>query len=429
MDAAQRRLKSISCHILQPENSFVHGIDSNLLLAFHKSPKSSPSPVVIGGMVLDIVAKPDTHPYHGTTTPGNIEYVSGGVARNVVECMTKLGSKPFMISVVGFDMAGDLLLKLWESAELPTEGLLKLKDISTPVVSNIFDCKGELIAGVASVHAVENFLSPDWIWKFKHCIYSAPILMVDANLHPESLEAACHIAAKSRTPVWFEPVSVTKSARIASIVDYITCASPNENELIAMANALSSERRFSFVQRHTNTEKWLSSVQSLFDLLKPAIRLLLERGIKLLIVTLGSDGVFVCFRDVADFLKDITMKNKEAIDHNRQLLKIINKYCPPHHHESFLRSVLMSSGSFAFHLPAPDASVVSLSGAGDCLVGGILSSLCSGLDIMQSAAVGVATAKAAVEAFNNVPDEISLNRIASETHKILSAAKQLVFDA
>ncbi|XP_020693516.2 uncharacterized protein LOC110107581 isoform X2 [Dendrobium catenatum] len=428
MDTAQRRLKSISFHILQPENSFVHGIDSNLLLAFQKPPKSSPFPVVIGGMVLDIVAKPDTHPYPATTTPGNIEYVSGGVARNVVECMTKLGSKPFMISVVGFDMAGELLLKLWESAELPTEGLLKLKGISTPVVSNIFDCKGELFAGVASVHAVENFLSPDWIWKFKHYIYSAPILMVDANLHPESLEAACQIAAKYRTPVWFEPVSVTKSARIASIVDYITCASPNENELIAMANALSSQQRFSFVQRHTNTEKWLPSVQSLFDLLKPAILLLLERGIKLLIVTIGSDGVFVCFRDVADFLKDITMKNKEEVDHNRQLLKVIKKNCP-HHHESFLRFVQMSSGSFAFHLPAPAASVVSLTGAGDCLVGGILSSLCSGLDIMQSAAVGVATAKEAVEAFNNVPVEISLNRIASETHKILSAAKQLMFDS
>lgn len=373
-------------------------------------------------MVLDIVAKPVTHPNPGTTTPGKVEFLSGGVARNVVECMAKLGSKPFMISVVGFDMAGDLLLKLWESAELSTEGILKLKSITTPVVSNIFDGKGELFAGVASVGAVEKFLSPDWIWKFRNHIYSAPIVMVDANLHPDSLEAACRIAGESGTPVWFEPVSVTKSARIASIVGSITCASPNENELIAMANALSSQEKLSSVQREAKTGKYLESIESLFDLLKPAILILMRKGIKILVVTLGSDGVFLCFKAAADLTRKIT-KNKDEAHHSRSLYELFNK-----HHRSFPGLEQMnSSHSYFFHFPAIDASVVSLTGAGDCLVGGILSSLCSGLDIMQSTAVGVATAKAAVEAFDNVPAEFSLIGIVSEAQRILSAAKQLVF--
>lgn len=34
----------------------------------------------------------------------------GGVARNVAECMSKLGTRPFMISAVGVDMAGILSL-------------------------------------------------------------------------------------------------------------------------------------------------------------------------------------------------------------------------------------------------------------------------------------------------------------------------------
>ena len=33
-------------------------------------------------------------------------YALGGVARNVAECMSKLGTKPYMISAVGLDMAG-----------------------------------------------------------------------------------------------------------------------------------------------------------------------------------------------------------------------------------------------------------------------------------------------------------------------------------
>lgn len=49
-------------------------------------------------------------------------YVLGGVARNIAECMSKFGKKPFMISAVGFDVAGNLLLEHWKSAGLSMEG-------------------------------------------------------------------------------------------------------------------------------------------------------------------------------------------------------------------------------------------------------------------------------------------------------------------
>ena len=41
---------------------------------------------------------------------------------------------------------------------------------------------------------------------------------------------------------------------------------------------------------------------------------------------------------------------------------------------------------------------VRLTGAGDCLVGGKLASICAGLNFMQSVAFGIAAARAAVEA-------------------------------
>ncbi|MBA0630889.1 hypothetical protein Godav_002941 [Gossypium davidsonii] len=66
-------------------------------------------PVVIGGMVLDIQATSSIPPHPRTTCPGQIYYVQGGVARNIAECMTKLGAQPFMISALGFDMPGHFL--------------------------------------------------------------------------------------------------------------------------------------------------------------------------------------------------------------------------------------------------------------------------------------------------------------------------------
>ena len=43
------------------------------------------------------------------TNPGSLVHSFGGVARNVAECMTRLGTPPFFISAVGNDQNGKLI--------------------------------------------------------------------------------------------------------------------------------------------------------------------------------------------------------------------------------------------------------------------------------------------------------------------------------
>ncbi|CAL9073528.1 pseudouridine kinase-like [Musa acuminata AAA Group] len=417
--AARRRLESIGRHLLPPR---ILSRDLHLNpVSLTESNDVGSSPVIIGGMILDIHAKPFTDPVPGTTKPGEVQYVSGGVARNIAECMSKLGTRPFMISAVGFDMAGEMLLRYWKSAGLSTEGILQSKSIRTPVVSIVFDSSGELAAAVASVEAVEKFLTPEFIKQFQSYICSAPMLILDANLHPKSIEFACQIAAAAGIPVWFEPVSVKKSTRIATVVNYITCASPNEKELIAMANALSSRKQFKFHCESTKGQR--QSVESLFQMLKPAICFLLDKGIKLLIVTLGPEGVFLCIREWPRF-KSHDLKSNKLDGLGRMSHEFVDESC------SLKQNCTTISGqlgfkSYAFHFPALHASVVSLTGAGDCLVAGILASISSGFDMMRSVAVGIAVAKAAVESETNVPAEFLLHNIAGEAKIILSGVKQL----
>ncbi|KAJ1397123.1 Ribokinase-like [Sesbania bispinosa] len=377
--------------------------------------------VIIGGMVLDIHATPSTRANPGTTTPGKVCYVQGGVARNVAECMSKLGAKPYMISVLGLDMAGNRLLEHWKSAGLSTEGILKDKDIETPVVCNIFDVNGEVAAGVASVEALEKYLTPDWILHFKSTLLSAPVLMVDANLSCPSLEASCRMAADTGCPVWFEPVSVTKSRRISSIAKYVTFASPNEDELIEMANALSGGDGFHPLKENHNKSNL--STASLFQMLKPAVLVLLEKGIKVVLVTLGSNGAFLCSKGGPSCFK-IPIEKTNRCGFVGQLYKTVMQMCPPNCYSGFLE-LDRSSRLFAVHFPSLPASVVRLTGAGDCLVGGILTSICAGLDIMQSVSVGIAVAKAVVEVEANVPSAFSLAAIADDAKSVLCGAKVL----
>ena len=66
----------------------------------------------------------------------------------------------------------------------------------------------------------------------------------------------------------------------------------------------------------------------------------------------------------------------------------------------------------AVHFSALPASFVRLTRAGDCLVSRMLASICAGLNLLQSVAVGIAAAKAAVEAETSVPTAFSLASIA-----------------
>lgn len=173
-----------------------------------------------------------------------------------------------------------------------------------------------------------------------------------------------------------------------------------------MANSLSSGDIFSPIKREDASIKL--AVESLFYLLRPAISVLLNGGIKFVVLTLGSDGVFLCSKQEPGFSKLKSGRNR-LHSFSRQLYETINSSCPTN---SLTRGPKFKEDFSAVHFPAAAASVVRLTGAGDCLVGGMVASLCAGLDILQSVAVGIAAAKASIESDSNVPAEYSLSKIA-----------------
>ncbi|KFK36017.1 hypothetical protein AALP_AA4G067200 [Arabis alpina] len=364
-------------------------------------------PVIIGALILDIHANPLTPPISGSTVPGQVLFTPGGVARNVAECIFKLGIKSFMIGTLGIDGPANVLLKDWK---LSLEGILRREDISTPIVSLVYDANGEVSAGVAGVDAVEKFLTPKWIERFEYKISSAPVVMVDANLSTLALEASCKLAAEFNVPVWFEPVSVTKSRRIASVAKYVTIVSPNQDELIAMANTLCAGKLF---QPFKPDESKLSP-EDIFRALKPAILVLLENGVKVVIVTLGSNGALLCSKG--------NPKNtlNKKFPKSGEIFKRVHSVCSP---DRFFES---GSSLFAMHFPTLPAKVKKLTGAGDCLVGGTVASLSNGLDIIQSLAVGIASAKAAVESDENVPPEFNLDLISDDAELVYNRSKILL---
>lgn len=174
-----------------------------------------------------------------------------------------------------------------------------------------------------------------------------------------------------------------------------------------MANALSGSDLF-----HPLKSKHDLSALSLFHMLKPAILVLLDKGIKVVVLTLGAKGVILCSKGGRSCIKSHIKKATQS-GFGGQLYKTIMQKCPPNQHFGVLEPD-RSSFLFSVHFPSLSAKVVRLTGAGDCLVGGTLTSICAGLDIMQSISVGIAVAKATVEVEANVPSAFSLATIAGK---------------
>eukprot|EP00850_Spirogloea_muscicola_P004198 SM000018S03563 [mRNA] locus=s18:71647:74755:+ [translate_table: standard] len=309
--AAGRRLAAVASHIVaapQPASSTAADVgdgdagpcrcDESATALVTPEPRHGHPAVLIGAAVFDVQAAPvaGAELRAGTTTPGTVACLHGGVARNIAECMALMGTTPpLLVSIVGLDAFGYALLAHLESLGMPTRGIKRCRGVSTPVVTAIIGKGGDIMAGVADTRAVESELTSAWVHNFRHDIEAAPVVMVDANLLPSVLETVCNMAARGKTPVWFEPVSVAKAVRAASILHQVSFVSPSQAELVAMAQALQQPELRTPLPSLTSPSAVFPTAAAHAEALEPYIRALLVRGVTYVVTTMGAGGALLSY--------------------------------------------------------------------------------------------------------------------------------------
>ena len=381
--------------------------------------------VVVGGMVLDVQASPGPGAslLRGTTTPGTVRQTPGGVGRNIAEGLFRASPPgappPFLLSVVGDDLAGGALLEAWRNLghTLSAAGVRVCAGAATPAVAAVLDAGGEVAAGVADCDTVEAFLDPPWIQAHAARIAAARVVVLDGNCAPAALAAAVATARapsdasasasrrgvpkqKSTPLVWFEPVSVAKAARVfeAGVAREVDVVSPNLAELRAMARAArrANGRRADDDDKHENENENESPWN---DATRDDVDALLDAGIGSVVLTLGALGVVLCRRE----------GNESRITNHTNHASRSRARAP------FVRTRVPA-------LP-PSAGVRSLVGAGDALVAGSAAALAAGHDLASAVSFGVAAARRAVETDANVPfSGVSFAALAADARDAAAAA-------
>lgn len=290
---------SLSCNISLVKNNANVGTEIAMAIAEGQSatsvgvvaneyPRAS-QVIVMGGTVLDIVAKPTANTLLlGTSNPAECRESDGGVSRNIAEVLGRLGSEPLLFSAVGDDARGLAIQRRQAEYGIKNSHLTinVVKGANTATYLAVLEGEtNDLHTACADMAVMSDIKAPT-----DTQLRQADTLVLDANPPLKILEETAEAATKLGVAVFFEPTSVPKAQQVASSPSFLRCvtaAFPNLDELIAMRDAARSATRREGSMPMDMDEIRSTSAQ-LLDHMAP------ERAY--LVVTLGSQGVLLAAR-------------------------------------------------------------------------------------------------------------------------------------
>lgn len=326
-------------------------IQKRLTTIFTRSYATDRRPVVIGGSNVDIItAATEDIVMDGRMLNGTIAQCRGGVGRNIADALARLQVNPLFITAVGDDEMGQFLMD--GSKHMDTQGYLHCSKHTSGCCSVIVDkdreCK--FLVGNMNIHSQ---ISLDWIQKFEKDIMNSSMLVLDANLKPDTFDYVLKLSKDHNIPVWFEPTDISACDGIFQSSEWtaITHISPNFNELRHMSSVLSGHN-------YSNLNP-----SSLEELITQSIKLARHfPTTTFVMVTLGKDGM-----------------------------------------------LLVSGNSIKYFEALPVQNISNVSGAGDCAVAGYITAYLSNMSETERVSAALSCAKQSLLSTTPVPSQMRLN--------------------
>ncbi|THC93255.1 hypothetical protein EYZ11_007274 [Aspergillus tanneri] len=214
--------------------------------------------LVAGSLAIDLscdyacTGETSKTPAPHTSNPAVISQSLGGVGHNVAIASHYLGSSVLFCSVAGDDLSGRAALSTLRTEGLTSQGVQILPASAgarTAQYVAVNDASKDLVVAMADMGIMElpeSALDFDGFWEPMVARTKPQWVIVDANWNPEVLAKWVTVAQKYGARVAFEPVSAAKSRRLfgkataairpsACVPDHsISLAAPNQYELAAM---------------------------------------------------------------------------------------------------------------------------------------------------------------------------------------------------
>jgi len=287
---------------------------------------------VMGSFIVDLMARASHLPAAGETVKGSVFKIGpGGKGSNQGVAAHRLGAEVTMITKVGDDFFGhEVALRSFQDEGMETAYVFKDEKLSTGAALIMVDQNTSENKIVVTLGACDNILVEE-IETARTAIENSAVFLTQLETNMEAIEKAVYIASQKNVMIILNPAPAREvPAEILRKVDILT---PNETEACILSGI---------------------KIDSIEDAGRAA-RVLMEKGVGSVIITLGSKGALV-----------------------------------------------VAEGKERF-IAGHKVDVVDTTGAGDAYNGGLATALAEGMDIFASAEFANAVAALSVTKIGTAP--------------------------
>ena len=220
---------------------------------------------VIGSMNMDLVVTAQRAPEQGETVTGDdFQQIPGGKGANQAVAAARDGAETAMVGRVGEDAFSDILIDTMKKDPIDTRYIEKISQISTGVAQITVDHHGH--NRIVVVPGANGSFTADDMESLRPLIARSNVLLMQLEIPLKAVERALVIAKEEGVFSILNPApAINLPDSIYKNVDLMT---PNETELLLLSG-------------------WHADDTTSWD---QAGAVLLERGLKTLLVTLGEQG-------------------------------------------------------------------------------------------------------------------------------------------
>jgi ribokinase len=297
---------------------------------------------VIGSFVVDLTSRAGRLPVAGETVKGTVFKLGpGGKGSNQAVAAHRAGADMILATKVGNDVFGRVALDFYENENMDTSYVFidQEKETGTALIM-VDEVSGQ--NQILVVSGACDHITDEEIDKLKKVIEESEFILLQLEINMDAIEKVIEIAHQmGKTVILNTAPAHELSDELLSKVDIIT---PNETEAEVLTGV---------------------KIQSEADAEKAAV-VLMQRGVKNVVITLGKSGVFVMTADKKKMIAPLKVK------------------------------------------------VVDTTGAGDAFNGGFVTALAEGMDIFEAAWFGNVVGSLSVTKLGTAPampyrDEIDKN--------------------
>ena len=206
--------------------------------------------LLIGGTNVDYIATSQKKLLLHSSNIGELEISYGGVMRNVVENLARLGNDCIFFTAVGEDVAGEKIKNYMTNLGIK----LVLPKTNNPTSSYICinDYDRDMFVGLNDMRIMED-LSPDFIHEYKKTIDGFDYVVLDSNICKETLK--CIFNECDDKKFICEAISANKIIRYLPYLDKIYLLKCNIKEARALFNSEESAAELTLKILKTGVKK------------------------------------------------------------------------------------------------------------------------------------------------------------------------------